>query len=180
MTRRSRLPKQRFDAYDSLMADATSKIEPVIQTAVQDGPVSVVNLPWPGDCGAEGVFLGRTRDETHPEFGRLIHLEYEVFEPMALKLFDEMAREAVDRWGCQAVRVAHAKGVVRPGEASVVIQVATPHRGESFEASRYLIDRLKHESPIWKREVWERGETYVEGCCAHHPEDRKPAPPREK
>jgi molybdopterin synthase catalytic subunit len=140
---------------------------PIILTALHDGPVSADNLDWPTDCGAESVFLGRTRRESHPQFGQLLRLEYEVYGPMADKLMRAMAEEAVNRWGCRLVRIAHAQGVVPPGQASVVIQVGTPHRSEAFAACRYLIDRIKHELPIWKREVWERGTTFVEGCCAH-------------
>lgn len=136
--------------------------------ALHSGPVDAAALPWPDDCGAECVFLGRTRRETHPQFGRLVRLEYEVYAPMARRLLEAMARDAAMRWHCRAVRLVHAQGAIDPGEASVAIQVATPHRGEAFAACRYLIDRLKHELPIWKREVWERGETFVEGCCAHH------------
>lgn len=145
----------------------------MIEVAVHQGSISIATLPWPESCGAEAVFLGRTRCETHEKFGELIRLEYEVFEPMAVKLLHAMCEEAATRFDCRHIRIVHAQGVVVPGEASVVIQVATPHRGEAFTACRYLIDRLKHELPIWKREIWERGETYVEGCCAHHPEDRK-------
>ncbi|MBI1335615.1 MAG: molybdenum cofactor biosynthesis protein MoaE [Phycisphaera sp.] len=140
---------------------------PFIHTAVHDGPVGVAHLDWPTDCGAEAVFIGRTRMESHAEFGKLLHLDYEIYEPMAVKRMDEIAREAVERFTCRAVWIEHARGVVSPGEASVVIHVGTPHRGEAFAACRYLIDRIKHELPIWKREVWERGTTFVEGCCAH-------------
>jgi molybdopterin synthase catalytic subunit len=134
--------------------------------AVHDGPVSVVELDWPGGCGGECVFLGRTRGESHGEFGPLVRLEYEVYEPMATKVLGSMAKDAAKKFGCRAVRLVHARGSVAPGEASVVIQVATPHRGEAFEACRYLIDRLKHDLPVWKREVWRDGETFVDGCCA--------------
>jgi molybdopterin synthase catalytic subunit len=140
---------------------------PTILTSLHPGPVSAEALDWPTDCGAESVFLGRTRRETHPQFGPLIRLEYEVYEPMAAKLMRTMAEEAAQRWGCRIVRIVHAQGVVPPGQASVVIQVGTPHRSEAFAACRHLIDRIKHELPIWKREIWERGETFVEGCCAH-------------
>lgn len=148
------------------MAADTANDIPQISVAVQNGPVSVVALDWPGDCGGECVFLGRTRADRHAEFGPLDRLEYEVYEPMAQKVLEKLAREAVEKFGCRAVRIVHAKGPVKPGEASVVIQVATPHRGESFEACRFLIDALKRELPVWKREVWRDGETFVEGCCA--------------
>ena len=138
-----------------------------LEIAVVDGPAAYAPLDWPGDCGAEGCFVGRTRVEEHPDFGALVQLEYEVYEPMAGTMMRRLAEQAVERFGCRAVRMVHSRGVVGPGEASVVIQTATPHRGESFEACRYLIDTLKHELPIWKREIWQRGETFVEGCCAH-------------
>ncbi len=137
-----------------------------ICVAVQDGPVSVIDLDFPGPCGAECVFLGRTRAERHDEFGPLVRLEYEVYEPMAQKRLEALAREAVAKFDCRAVRVVHAKGPVQPGEASVVIQVATPHRDASFKACRFLIDELKRDLPVWKKEVWRDGETFVEGCCA--------------
>jgi molybdopterin synthase catalytic subunit len=145
---------------------------PWIHTALMPGPVQMEPLPWPDACGAEAVFLGRTRTQTHPEFGPLLHLEYEVYAPMAQLLLRAMALDAAQRWDCHAVRMVHSQGVVPLGHASVVIQVATPHRSEAFTACRYLIDRLKHELPIWKHEVWQRGRTFVEGCCVHddHPE----------
>lgn len=150
-----------------MSCDSTTDI-PRIIAAVQDGPVGAIDLDWPGACGGECVFLGRTRSETHPEFGPLIRLAYEVYAPMAQKVLEQMASDAAERYGCQAVRIVHARGPVAPGEASVVIQVASPHRGESFEACRYLIDRIKQDLPVWKREVWRDGETFVDGCCAGH------------
>ncbi len=137
-----------------------------IETDLHDGPVLAVSLPWPGDCGAESVFLGRTRGQTHPEFGPLQRLEYEVYAPMARKLMAAMADDAVARFDCRAVRVVHARGPIAVGEASIIIQVAAPHRGEAFAACRHLIERIKHELPIWKREIWQGGETFVEGIAA--------------
>ena len=137
-----------------------------ICVAVQAGPVSVAELDWPGVCGAECVFIGRTRDERHAEFGPLVRLEYELYEPMAQKLLEKLAREAAERYDGRSVRIVHAKGSVRPGEASVVIQVATPHRAQSFEACRFLIDSLKRDLPAWKKEVWRDGETFVDGSHA--------------
>ena len=139
-----------------------------ILTGLESGPVSVAALDWPADCGAEAVFLGRTRAQTHPSYGPLVRLEYEVYGPMAEQVLRTMAQEAAARYGCRAVRIVHARGAVEPGAASVVIQVATPHRGESFQACRSLIDRLKRDLPVWKHEIWRDGRTFVDGCCAHH------------
>lgn len=142
--------------------------DPLILTGIETGPCQAITMIWPGDCGGECVFLGRTRDETHAEFGQLIRLEYESYEPMTAKLLETMAADAIEKFGCHAVRIVHAQGAVEPGEASIVIQTATPHRGEAFESCRYVIDRIKHELPIWKHEIWENGRTFVDGCCAHH------------
>ena len=147
--------------------------DPQIQTSVVEGPVAVAALDWPGPCGAEAMFVGRTREEDHPEFGPLKELDYEVYGPMAEALLRQAAEDAAAAHGALAVRVVHSCGMVAPGEASVVIQVATPHRAEAFVACRELIDRIKHELPVWKTEIWARGRTRVQGCCAHHPDDRK-------
>ena len=112
------------------------------------------------------MFLGRTRVETHPVHGRLIRLEYEAYGPMAQRVLAALAHAAAGRFDCRVVRIVHATGTVPPGRASVVIQVACPHRADAFDACRHLIDRIKRELPIWKREVWEHGETFVEGCVA--------------
>jgi len=137
-----------------------------IETALHECAVDVAALHWPEACGAETIFIGRTRGQTHPQFGKLLRLEYEVYAPMAEKLLAQLARDAAEQHDCRAIRLVHARGPVAPGDASVVIQVATPHRGEAFAACRQIIERLKHELPIWKREVWERGQSYVEGCTA--------------
>lgn len=148
------------------MTDAEAPGRARIDTSLHDGPVEAVALDWPADCGGECVFLGRTRVETHPEHGKLLRLEYEAYGPMAAKLLHEIAGDAAEKFGCRAVRIVHARGVVAPGQASVVIQAAAPHRGEAFDACRWCIERIKHELPVWKREIWERGETFSEGCCA--------------
>lgn len=145
----------------------------MIQIDLQQGPVNLSVYDWPTDCGAESVFIGRTRTESHVKHGILLYLEYEVYEPMAKKILDKLARQAAHRWSCRAIQIAHAVGAVEPGCASVVIQVATPHRGDAFNACQFLIDRLKQELPIWKHQVWQRGRTFVEGCCAYEETDIK-------
>ncbi|MEM7624513.1 MAG: molybdenum cofactor biosynthesis protein MoaE [Planctomycetota bacterium] len=137
---------------------------PLIQTGLQtEGLLEVVELPMQPGCGGECVFLGRTRAETHPEFGELRRLDYEAYAEMAERQLDQLARRIAATHGCHAVRVVHAVGPVAVGEASVVIQTLTPHRPAAFAACREAIDRLKAELPIWKREIWERGESFVEG-----------------
>ena len=135
----------------------------LIETALSDGPVEAASVNWPAECGAECVFLGRTRCEKHERLGMLLRIEYEAYETMAQRALADLALQAADQFGCRWVRMVHARGPVAPGEASVVIQVACPHREAAFSACKHLIDQLKATLPIWKREIWQRGETFVEG-----------------
>ena len=144
----------------------------MIVTGLPQGPVSIGSLDWPADCGAECVFLGRTRAEQHPQYGELLHLEYEMYQPMADQLLRDYARDVVRDFGARAVRIEHAQGRVGLGEASVVIQVATPHRSEAYDACRAILERIKHELPVWKHEIWQRGRTFVQGCCVQHEGDK--------
>ena len=115
-------------------------------------------------AGGIGVFLGTTRDEAHPDGRRLVALDYESYAPMALKQMRALAAAARERWPIVRLALLHRTGRVALAEPSVVIAVATPHRAESFEACRWLIDTLKVDVPVWKREVWDDGSgTWVEG-----------------
>ena len=138
--------------------------EPLLDIRILDHPVAPLPFePFPQPAGAEAVFLGRTRLETHQKHGRLQRLSYEAYEPMAKKVLRELADQAVARFGCLAVRIHHALGEVPPGEASVLVQVVCGHRAASLEACRFLIDQLKLRAPIWKREEWANGFTWSEG-----------------
>lgn len=107
------------------------------------------------------VFEGVVRDNAR---GKQVHyLEYDVYHEMATAKIREIIAEAQRRWGVERVAVAHRVGRLEIGEASVIIVVATPHRGEAFDACRYIIDTLKTSVPIWKKEVATNGEEWVEG-----------------
>src|SRR2546423_18165 len=83
---------------------------------------------------------------------------------MATKRMHELARRARERWRIVSLAILHRSGRVALGEPSVLIAVACPHRAEAFEACRWLIDTLKAEVAIWKKEVWSDGTgTWVEG-----------------
>jgi molybdopterin synthase catalytic subunit len=82
---------------------------------------------------------------------------------MAVEQIRAIVVEVQQRWGVERVAVAHRIGRLEIGEASVVVVVATPHRGEAFDACRYIIDTLKATVPIWKKEVATDGEEWVEG-----------------
>jgi molybdopterin synthase catalytic subunit len=111
------------------------------------------------ECGAVCTFLGVAR--LYSRGREVIHLEYEAYPEMAEKKMAEIAREIQERWGTDRVAMLHRTGVLKIGEASVGIAVASPHRRESFEACQYAIDRLKTIVPIWKKEVWSNGEQWI-------------------
>ena len=136
---------------------------PHLDTALRTGPVTQELLPLAPGCGAECVFLGRTRAETHAEYGDLVRLDYEAYGPMAEKLLRELAAELAAEFGLATVRLVHATGPVAVGQASVAVQVAAPHRNAAFSACRAGIDRLKERVPVWKHEVWQRGTTFAPG-----------------
>jgi molybdopterin synthase catalytic subunit len=107
------------------------------------------------------VFEGVVRDNARGKQVR--YLEYDVYPEMAAQQIREIVTEAERRWGVERVAVAHRVGKLEIGEASVIIVVASPHRGEAFDACRYIIDTLKTTVPIWKKEVATDGEEWVEG-----------------
>lgn len=109
------------------------------------------------DCGALVVFEGTTRS---PSGGReVLRLEYEAYTALAERRLRELAEEAAERFGAPGVVAMHRVGIVPVGEASVVVACAAPHRAGAFEAARWLIDTLKAEVAIWKREHFAGGES---------------------
>jgi molybdopterin synthase catalytic subunit len=111
------------------------------------------------EAGAIDVFIGTTRN--HSDGRKVLSLEYEAYEPMAIKLMEAVGAEAGRRWGIDRFAIIHRTGRVGVGDASVVIAVSAVHRREAFEACRYMIDALKRDIPIWKKEVFSDGEVWV-------------------
>ena len=135
-----------------------------IDVQLTDRPVQFTPIdPFPHTAGGECAFLGRTRIETHPSHGRLIRLSYEAYAPMAEQVLHDLACQAREQFGCLFIRIHHAACEVPTGEASVLVQTACAHRAAAFDACRFLIDRLKSQAPIWKREVWQDGVTWSAG-----------------
>ena len=110
------------------------------------------------DCGAVVSFVGAVREQNHGK--PVVRLEYEAYEPMALRIFEQIERAAADRWKAR-VCIHHRTGTLAPGELSVVIAAAAPHRADAFDACRYAIEQLKTDAPIWKRESYPDGTEWV-------------------
>jgi molybdopterin synthase catalytic subunit len=106
-------------------------------------------------AGAVCSFLGTVREMTGDR--RTASLDYEAYPEMALKKLAELEEEARRRWPILEAALVHRVGYMDLGEISVVVAVSCAHRGQAFEACWWLIDRLKEEVPIWKKEVWADG-----------------------
>ncbi len=106
-------------------------------------------------AGAVVLFLGTTREFTAGR--QTITLEYECYEEMARRKLDELEQTARQRWPLIGCTVVHRLGNVPLRDASVVVAVSSPHRDDAFEAGRWLIDTLKRDVPIWKKEHWADG-----------------------
>lgn len=111
------------------------------------------------DCGAVVSFVGVVRDRNQGQ--PVLALEYEVFAPMALKVFAGIEAEAGARWPGARLAIHHREGRLLPGEVSVVIAAAAPHRADAFDACRHAIEALKQDAPIWKRETHPDGSVWV-------------------
>jgi molybdopterin synthase catalytic subunit len=109
------------------------------------------------NAGAVVLFLGTTRKLTGDR--QTVALEYEAYTEMAERKLAELENEARQKWPVIECMIVHRLGRVPPAEASVAIAVSTPHRSDAFAAGQWLIDSLKHDVPIWKREQWADGST---------------------
>ena len=122
--------------------------------------ISNVNHP---EAGGIDVFIGTTRNKTSDK--KVERLEFESHSSMAVKELQKIVDIAKSKWDVKAASISHRVGVVEIGEVAVAIAVACPHRGDAFDACRYIIDTLKKTVPIWKKETFESGEVWV----ASHP-----------
>ncbi len=111
------------------------------------------------DAGAVNVFIGTVRSKTGQR--KVIRLEYEAYEPMAVLEIKKIIKLAKDKWKLEGWAVSHRVGTLTIGDVAVVVAVSTAHRQESFEACQFIIDSLKQTVPIWKKEIFEGGEEWV-------------------
>ena len=111
------------------------------------------------ESGGIDVFIGTVRNFTKGK--KVIRLEFEAYEPMAITEMQKIADEAFEKWPVQKVLIHHRTGVLNIGEIPVIIAVSAAHRAAAFDACRYIIDTLKQTVPIWKKEVFEDGEVWV-------------------
>ena len=113
------------------------------------------------ECGATVTLDGYAREWTSGR--RTLYLVYEAYEPMALGEMKRLGEQAHERFDIAHIGIVHRTGRLEIGETSVVISVSAPHRHAAFEACEWAIRELKRTVPIWKKEVFEDGEVWVEG-----------------
>jgi molybdopterin synthase catalytic subunit len=134
-----------------------------ITTAPLDIQALAAAVSGDGD-GAVVTFAGLVRD--HNLGRRVLFLEYEAYEPLAVKALERIVAEAGQAWPGTRVTVQHRIGRLEIGDASVAIAAASAHRADAYAACRYTIERVKQIVPIWKREHFEGGEVWLEGATA--------------
>ncbi len=117
--------------------------------------------------GAEVVFIGKVRD--HSAGRKVLFLEYEAYEAMAENSIENLIGEAKSHWKVGAVSVLHRLGKVALGEIAVLIKVESAHRDEAYQASRFLIEEIKHKVPVWKKEYFADGTTEWSLCKHGYP-----------
>jgi molybdopterin synthase catalytic subunit len=138
--------------------------------ALFHGPLdgeALKNAAYRRGAGAVAVFEGTVRS---PSEGKdVLWLEYEAYEPMALAQMEHILDETRARWPVEAVFLHHRLGRIEVGEVSVIAVASAVHRAQAFEACRHLIERLKADVPIWKKEVFADGSVWVgaPGECGH-------------
>lgn len=115
----------------------------------------------PANCGAIVTLDGFVRQWTKGK--ETLYLEYEAYEPMALKEFEKLIAQSHEQFEIENVGIVHRLGRMEIGETSVVISVAAPHRRAAFEACEWLIKELKRTVPIWKKEYYVGGEVWIQG-----------------
>ena len=160
-----------FDSSHPLRDGDEVAFLPPVSGGSEDDFCSITREPIPTDAlaqtlktaqdGAVVVFEGIVRGNSRGK--KTLYLEYEAYEPMAIKKMEEIRHEAMQKFSIDRVGMIHRLGRLEIGETSVAIIVTSAHRRAAFEACHYAIDRLKQMVPIWKKEYFEDGAVWAEG-----------------
>ena len=138
----------------------------MIQIHLTNDPLSTHTIQsWTGspEAGGTCTFVGTVRNKTSDK--KVLALEFEAYEPMAIREMQNIAEKAQERWPILRIAIHHRLGKLAIGDIPVVIAVSCAHRDAAFEACKFCIDTLKETVPIWKKEIFEDGDVWV----AAHP-----------
>lgn len=111
------------------------------------------------NAGAITIFIGTVREMTKGK--KTLHLEYQAYPEMAIKMFEQISKEIQEKWPEAIVAITHRVGHLEITDIAVVIAVSSPHRKIAYMANEYAIDRIKQIVPIWKKEYWEDGTEWI-------------------
>ncbi len=111
------------------------------------------------NAGAITLFIGTVRELTKGK--KTLHLEYQAYSTMAIKMFEQISKEIIEQWPDAKVAITHRVGHLDISDIAVVIAVSSPHRKIAYLANEYAIERIKQIVPIWKKEYWEDGTEWI-------------------
>jgi molybdopterin synthase catalytic subunit len=120
---------------------------------------SAIDYVTSEECGGIDVFIGTVRNETKGK--KVVRLEFECYESMAMKEMEKIALQIRERWPVHRILMHHRTGVLQIKDIPVIIAVSAAHRDAAFDACRYAIDTLKQTVPVWKKEIFADGEEWV-------------------
>ena len=138
-----------------------------LRTSIAETPLDIaaaIAEVWAPDCGGVAVFIGTVRESPAvPERDdkAVVGLDYEAHPTLAEEALSALAQTAASRWDVRRIIATHRTGHCEVGEPTVVVACAAPHRGDALDACRWLIDELKATVPIWKRELYADGSSWV-------------------
>ena len=144
-------------------SDSNGGISPIVIALTRDviDTEKLVASAKHEEDGAVVVFDGIVRNNSRGR--RTLYLDYEAYEEMALKQMNALAGQALSRFAIRHVTIVHRLGHLEIGESSVLVIVASAHRGAAFDACRWVIDTLKQTVPIWKKETFVDGAVWAPG-----------------
>jgi molybdopterin synthase catalytic subunit len=141
----------------------TSEILTAITNEQLDVASAIGDVAAP-EHGGTAIFVGTVRESPSADTessAPVISLEYDAHPRLASERLEQVAREAAEKWALGRVVAIHRVGTCEVGEPTVVVACGAPHRAEALEACRWIIDTIKDTVPIWKREVYADGSSWV-------------------
>lgn len=120
-------------------------------------PIVLAELLHDHSAGAEVTFDGRVRD--HSAGHSVSHLEYQAYPALALATGQRILTEEAERFDIVRAMAVHRTGALQIGESAVWVGVSSAHRGAAFDAARAIMERIKYELPIWKKQTYADGRT---------------------
>jgi len=134
----------------------------MIYCRFQEAPIDINEITQKVGKDSDGavvIFTGQARNQTGEK--EVTRLEYQIYQEMAEKELEKILRDASAKWNLTDCVVIHRFGKVLPGQVSIIIGVSSPHRDEAYSSSRYIIDTIKKTVPVWKKEFYRDGSSWI-------------------